>query len=175
MCACGSLLDGGIVFLNKGRLVFGGFNSFYVSLSLLFSKAVVAFKASQLWGLFQINRLYSVKFAVLKIRASDFISSEGVPFYYFGYLPQWATCGNSTKIHHLLPMCRLANWVGTLTYPMCRLKFWVSSLEKILEILAVFSWELRSLFGKSWNMSRNFAQKVTICSQCVDWQIELAH
>lgn len=42
MCACGSLLDGGIVFLNKGRLVFGGFNSFYVSLSLLFSKALKA-------------------------------------------------------------------------------------------------------------------------------------
>lgn len=43
MYACGSLLDGGIVFfLNKGRLVFGGFNSDDASLSLLFSKALKA-------------------------------------------------------------------------------------------------------------------------------------
>lgn len=52
MYACGSLLDGGIVFfLNKGRLVFGGFNSDDASLSLLNSKAVVAviaFKAARL-------------------------------------------------------------------------------------------------------------------------------
>ena len=39
-------------------------------LSLLFSKAVVAFKASLKFVLFQLNRLGSVYFALLIVRAS---------------------------------------------------------------------------------------------------------